>query len=469
MGKCFREDYIDQALLLPPSLHDWVPEGHLARFLADVVGQLDLSAMYASYEEKDGRGQAAYAPAMMLRLLLYGYCTGTSSSRQIEAKTYEDVAFRYLAGDEHPDHSTVSEFRKRQLQVVGVQFVQVLRLCQEAGLVKLGQVALDGSKLQANASKHKAMSYERMKASVEQLQAEVEALLQRAEAVDAAEDEKFGRGRRGDELPAELVRRESRLAKIRAAKAALEAEARQKAEVEKAAAEAKIAERRQQEANTGKKVAGREPQIPDPRAAVPAAGAQRNFTDPDSRIMPDGGHKGSFVQGYNAQVVVDAEAQVIVAAAVSQASNDAQQLAPMLAQVEQNVGRKPTAASADAGYWNPAQVEDERLQGIDLYVATGRQKHGTAPGPVEGAAPPGVGPRSCRERMQQKLKTPAGQNVYRMRKAIVEPVFGQIKERRRFRRFLLRGLAQVRAEWTLICLTHNLLKLFRYGTALPTA
>ncbi|MGA3213028.1 MAG: IS1182 family transposase, partial [Terriglobales bacterium] len=410
-------------------------EGHLARFLADVVAQLDLRAMYATYEEKDGRGQAAYAPAMMLRLLLYGYCMGTSSSRQIETKTYEDVAFRYLAGDEHPDHSTISEFRKGQLKTVGEQFVQVLRLCQEAGLVKLGHVALDGSKLQANASKHKAMSYERMKASEEQLQAEVAALLQRAEAVDAAEDEKFGKGRRGDELPAELARRESRLEKIRTAKAALEAEAKQKAEAEKAAAEAKMAERRQQEASTGKKVAGREPQLPDPEAAVPAAGAQRNFTDPDSRIMPDGSHQGSFVQGYNAQVVVDAEAQVIVAAAVSQASNDAQQLAPMLAQVEQNAGAKPKAASADAGYWNAAQVEDERVQGIDLYVATGRQRHGVARESVADEAPPGHGPMSSRERMQHKLKTAAGQNVYRMRKAIVEPVFGQIKERRRFRRF----------------------------------
>jgi hypothetical protein len=381
--------------------------------------------------------------------------------------TYEDVAFRYLAGDEHPDHSTISEFRKGQLKTVGEQFVQVLRLCQEAGLVKLGHVALDGSKLQANASKHKAMSYERMKASEEQLQAEVAALLQRAEAVDAAEDEKFGKGRRGDELPAELARRESRLEKIRTAKAALEAEAKQKAEAEKAAAEAKMAERRQQEASTGKKVAGREPQLPDPEAAVPAGGAQRNFTDPDSRIMPDGSHQGSFVQGYNAQVVVDAEAQVIVAAAVSQASNDAQQLAPMLAQVEQNAGAKPKAASADAGYWNAAQVEDERVQGIDLYVATGRQRHGVARESVADEAPPGHGPMSSRERMQHKLKTAAGQNVYRMRKAIVEPVFGQIKERRRFRRFLLRGLAQVGAEWTLICLTHNLLKLFRYATALP--
>jgi hypothetical protein len=330
-------------------------------------------------------------------------------------------------------------------------------------------VALDGSKIQANASKHKAMSYERMKASEEQLQAQVDALLQGAEAVDAAEDERYGKGKRGDELPAELARREIRLAKIRAAKAALEAEAKEKAEAEKRAVEAKLAERRQQEANTGKKVGGREPQVPDPAQAVPEARAQRNFTDPESRIMPDGSHKGSFVQGYNAQVVVDAEAQVIVAVDVTQQSNDTQQLAPMLAQVEANVGVKPEVASADAGYWNPEQVEDERVQGIDLYVATGRQKHGAQEALAVADPTPPKEPQSLRVRMKQKLEGTAGHAIYRMRKAIVEPVFGQIKERRRFRRFLLRGLEKVRAEWKLICLTHNLLKLFRFGTAVQVS
>ena len=462
MGKCFRTDDLNQALLLPPSLHDWLPEKHLARFIADVVESLDLSAFYRSYEEKDGRGQAAYHPGLMVRLLLYGYCIGVSSSRQVERKTYEDVAFRYLAADQHPDHSTVSEFRQRHLSALAGLFQQALQLCQKAGLVKLGHVALDGSKIQANASKHKAMSYGRMSEAEQKLQAEVEALLRRAEAADAAEDLQFGKNQRGDELPAELARRESRLRKIREAKAALEAEAKQKAIEQKAAAEAKIAERREQEARTGKRPGGRDPRVPDPEQAVPDAKAQRNFTDPESRIMPDGAHKGSFVQGYNAQIVVDSQAQIILVAEVTQESNDKQQLATMLEQVQKNTGVQPEAASADAGYASEAQLQDERVQGINLHVATGRQKHGEQHEPAGGPPMPGE-EVSLLEQMKQKLKTDAGKALYRMRKAIVEPVFGQIKERREFRRFRFRGVAKVRAEWKLVCLTHNLLKLFRYG------
>jgi transposase len=467
MGKCFRSDDLSQILLLPPSLHDWLPEKHLARFLADVVEALDLAGFYRSYDEKDGRGQAAYHPVMMVRLLLYGYCIGVSSSRQIERKTYEDVAFRYLSADEHPDHSTLNEFRKRHLSTLAGLFLQALQLCQKAGLVKLGHVAIDGTKLQANASKHKAMSYGRMSEAEQKLQAEVEELLRRAEEADAAEDAKFGKGQRGDELPEELARRESRIKKIRAAKAELEAEAKQKAAEQKAAAEAKIAERREQAARTGKKPGGRDPQVPDPEQAVPDPKAQRNFTDPESRIMPDGANKGSFVQGYNVQIAVDGEAQVIVAAAMTQETNDKQQLAPMLAQVEQNLGAKPEAVSADAGYASEAQLSDERVQGIDLHVATGRQKHGDPSATVSEPSPLAEG-ASAMEQMKQKLKTEAGRAVYRMRKAIVEPVFGQIKERRGFRRFSFRGAAKVRAEWELICLTHNLLKLFRSGCALET-
>jgi len=461
MGKSFREDNLKQDLLLPPSLHDWLPEDHLAHFVAEVVDSLDLGEIFASYAAKDGRGQAAYHPAMMLRVLLYGYCLGVCSSRQIETKTYEDVAFRYLAAGEHPDHSSWAEYRRRHLRAVAGLFLQGLQTCAKAGLVKLGHVALDGSKLEANASKHKAMSYGRMEATEKQLRAEVEELLRQAEVVDASEDEKYGKGQRGDKLPGELARRESRIAKIRAAKEALEAEARQKAETEKAAAEAKIAARRAQEASTGKKAAGRDPEVPNPAQAVPLPSAQRNFTDPESRIMPDGGHKGSFIQAYNSQVAVDAEAQVIVAADVTQATNDKQQLAPMLAQVEQNLGVKPHMASADNGYWSEAQVEDPRVQGIDLHIATGRQKHGEGTDSAESAVPLDATPLTARERMQQKLKTEAEHNIYRMRKAIVEPVFGQIKHWRGFRRFRLRGLSQVQAEWQLICLTHNLLKLFR--------
>ena len=458
MPKAFVTDEIDQTLMMPPSLHDWLPEDHLARFVADLMPSLDLKEFYASYDEKDGRGMAAYHPVMMVRLLVYGYCMGVVSSRQIEKRSYEDVAFRYLSADEHPHYTTINEFRKRHLKALEGLFLQVLKLCQAAGLVKMGHVAIDGTKKQANASKHKAMSYGRMEEAEEKLRAQVKELPEQAEATDAAEDEQERQGV-SDKLPAELARRESRLKKIAEAKAALEAEARRKAEEKKAEAEARIGQRRQQEQETGKKTVGRPPQIPDPDQAKPEAAAQRNFTDPDSRIMADGANKGSFVQAYNAQIAVDAEAQIIVAADVTQQANDKQQLAPMLEQVEKNTGSKPVASSADNGYWSPEQIADNRVEGIDLHVATGRDKHGES---EETAAAGGtMKAATALEQMKQKLKTGAGRAVYKMRKAIVEPVFGQIKECRRFRRFSLRGFENVRAEWKLVCLTHNLLKLFR--------
>src|SRR6266478_5404801 len=332
----FRACTLDQPLLLAPSLQQWLPEGHLARFLADVTDQLELSAIYSAYDRPDGRGQAGYHPLLMTRLLLYGYCVGVASSRAIERKSYEDVAFRYLAADQHPDHDTIANFRKQHLAKLGELFVQALQWCQKAGLVKLGQVAIDGTKIQANASKHKAMSYGRMGEAEQKLQAEVEALLRHAEEVDEAEDGQYGKGQRGDELPAELARRESRLKKIREAKEALEAEA-------------KIAARQEKEKQTGQKSRGRAPQVPNPAEAQPESSAQRNFTDPESRIMPDGAHKGSFVQAYNAQAAVDSTAQIIVAAEVTQQSNDKQQLVPMLQQVIENVNSKPQTASADTG------------------------------------------------------------------------------------------------------------------------
>jgi transposase len=329
MSKRFRECNLDQMVLLPASLHDWLPEGHLARFVAEVVETLDLSAIYGQYEAGDGRGLAAYDPRMRVRLLVYEYCRGVASSRRLERATYEDVAFRYLAADEHPDHDTIADFRKEHLTALAQLFVQVLRLCQQAGLVKLGPVALDGTKVKANASKHKAMSYERMGEAEKKLEAEVKALLEEAVRVDAEEDGKYGKGKRGDELPAELQRRETRLTKIREAKAALEREARAQAEAEKARVEARVKEREQQEAERGRKFGGRPPQATDPEQAKPEPKAQRNFTDPDSRIMKDGATK-EFVQAYNAQAAVDSEAQVIVAADVTQEANDRQQLVPML-------------------------------------------------------------------------------------------------------------------------------------------
>jgi len=481
VSKRFRTCDLNQVFLFPPSLQDWLPEGHLARFIAEVTNELDLSKIMAAYGRKDGRGMAAYHPAMMVRVLLYGYCRGVVSSRKIERATYEDVAFRYLAADQHPDHDSIASFRQTHLQSLAELFTQALRLCDKAGLVKLGHVAIDGTKLKANASKHKAMSYERMVEKEKQLREEVDKLLAQAAQADTAEDAKYGKGNRGDELPAELARRESRLQKIAEAKAALEQEARERAAVEKAVAEAKLEERRRQEEAQGKKFGGRPPQVPDPEQAKPEPKAQRNFTDPESRIMKDGATK-SFMQAYNAQAAVDSHAQIIVAAAVTQEANDKKQLLPMLEQVAQNMGRKPEHATADAGYFSEAAVTDPKAGGIELLVPPERQKHGVGNGssPHLGAEPPApveppsqqVGEsteqpvaRSVAETMRDKLHTTAGQAVYKMRKAVVEPVFGQIKERRGLRGFLMRGREKAAAEWQIICLTHNLLKLFQARTA----
>ena len=466
MGQNFIPDTVNQTLLFPPSLHDWLPEGHLARFLLDVVSALDLSAIYTSYQEKDGRGQAAYAPEMMVRLLLYGYARGVYSSRKIQTRTFEDVAFRYLSGDQHPDHATIAEFRKRHLEALSGLFTQALLLCSEAGLVKLGHVSIDGTKIKANASKHKAMSYKHMNETEARLKQEIDALLAAAEKTDAEEDAQYGKDRHGDELPAELQRRESRLQKIGEAKAALEQEAKEKAEQQRAEAEQKVAERAEEERRTGKKKRGREPRVPDPEQAKPDDTAQRNFVDPESRIMPDGANKGSFVQGYNAQIAVDSASQVIVAAEVTQETNDKKQLLPMIALIAANLKQKPEKVSADTGYFSEANVTDEQVKDVDLYVATGRDKHGDVVETSSDPPPPGASPK---EAMREKLRTEAGRTVYKMRKAIVEPVFGQIKEQRGFRRFSLRGKENVSREWKLVCAVSNLLKLFRAAGVLEMA
>jgi transposase len=456
--KTFKPYLLDQWYLLPPSLREWLPEGHLAYFISDVVGTLDLTPIFQAYEHEDDRGQPPYHPAMMVTLLLYAYCTGKPSSRRIEKATWEEVPFRVLAAGHHPDHDSFAEFRRQHLKALAGLFAQVLSMCRRAGLVKVGVVALDGTKVKANASKHKAMSYGRMGEAEARLVAEVDRLLAEAEAVDAEEDARYGKGRRGDELPAELARRESRLAKIREAKESLEREARAEAERKAAEARAKIAVREEKERRTGKKPGGRPPAAPDPEKTVPEAKAQRNFTDPESRIMKDGATK-SFVQAYNAQAAVDGDSQVIVACAVTQEANDKRQLAPMVEKVARNLGKKPVRLLADAGYFSEEALADGRLAGIDLYVPPDRRKHGDAD-PDAGEPRPG---ESAAGRMRARLGTPEGRAAYAARKAIVEPVFGQIKEPRGFRRFSFRGLARVAAEWDLVCLTHNLLKLFRAG------
>jgi transposase len=459
----------EQKLLMPPDLREWLPEGHLALFISDVVDELDLSAIVRHYESGDGRGRPPYHPLMMVKLLVYGYCIGKVSSRKLEQATHEDVAFRVLACNQHPDHDSIANFRQLHLPELAGLFVQVLKMCERAGLVKLGHVAIDGSKMRANASKHKAMSYERMGVKEQQLVAEVARLMKEAEETDAAEDKRYGKGVRGDELPAELARRESRLRKIREAKASLEAEAKEQAQAAAAAVEAKLAARKQREEETGKKTRGRAPQVVNVEAAKPEPKAQRNFTDPESRIMKDGA-TGSFEQSYNAQIAVDDRAQIIVAATLTQAANDKQQLVPVLAEVKTNIGRWPEKVTADSGYFSTTAVTSEVINTVDLYVTPDRSKQTEEMAELPAASPPPFElDQDVIARMREKLKTGHGRAVYKQRKMIVEPVFGQVKEVRGFRRFSFRGLQKNEAEWSLICLTHNLLKLFRGKSCLQLA
>jgi len=450
MDKTFRAYSLEQRLLLPPDIREWLPEGDLALFISDVVDELDLAAIFRTYKQGDRRGQPPYHPAMMVKLLLYGYCTGLRSSRKLEQATYRDVAVRVLAADQHPDHDSIAEFRQRHLEALASLFVQVLQLCQTAGLVKLGHVALDGTKVKANASKHKAMSYARMGETEQRLEQEVRALLDAAQQVDAAEDAQYGRGRRGDELPAELARRESRLATIRAAKAALEQAAKVRAAEQAEAGRAKLAAREHRVGSTK----GPRPKIPDPETALPAPKAQRNFTDPDSRIMKDGATK-EFVQAYNAQVAVDGHAQIIVAHGLTQAAPDVGQFVPLLEQITAQTGHRPAVVLADAGYFSEANVAAAEQAGIECFVPPDRQSHRR-----EAESNPNR-QNAASVTMRVKLQSAAGQATYALRKTIVEPVFGQIKEVRGLRRFLLRGVQKVTGEWGIICLTHNLLKLFR--------
>ena len=425
----FRDYSPNQDFLLPPSLREWLPSDHLANFISDVVDALDLSEIIDAYDNSQG-GQAPFHPVLMTKLLLYAYCIGVPSSRRIEKSTYEVIPFRVLSANQHPDHDTISEFRKRHLVALSRIFLQVLELCRKAGLVKLGHVALDGTKVKANASKHKAMSYDHMQKKTDELKAEIARLLAEAEAVDAAEDTRYGRGKRGGELPEELRFRKRRLQKIEEAKQALEEEARQEARAAQPAAEKAESDVR-----------------PQPKA-------QRNFIDPDSRIMRDGATK-AFEQAFNGQVAVDSEYQVIVAAGVTQECNDKHQVEPMVERLKANLrGLSPKQMSLDNGYYTDENVDFLRREGIDAYIATGRLKHGEVPPPApRGRIPKGL---TTKELMARKLRTVKGRCTYAKRKEIAEPAIGQIKEARGFRRFLLR-------EWLIICLTHNLLKLFRWS------
>ena len=393
MAKTYKTYLPDQDLLLPPSLRDWLPENHLAYCVSDVVDQLDLSAIESVYEEED-RGQPPYHPRMMTKILLYGYCVGVFSSRRIQKRLVEDVAFRVLAAGNQPD------FRKLHLKALEELFQQVLRLVLEVGALKLGRVALDGSKVKANASKHKAMSYGRMEETEKRLREEVQELMKQAEAADEEEDKRYGRDRQGEELPEELQRRETRIARIQEAQKALEERAREKAESE------------------GK----------DSKEAKPELKAQYNFTDPESRIM-----KGSdgFVQGYNTQIAVEPLFQLVVGQTVTPAANDKQQVVPLIQAIQEQSGQKPEEVLADSGYCSEENLKYLAKRRMAGFVATEKQKHGERSEPCKRGPLPEDASRV--ERMERKLKTKVGAAVYARRKCIVEPVFGQIKQARGFR------------------------------------
>lgn len=417
MQKTFRPYDPDQMLLLPPSLRDWVPDGDLAHFISDVTDELDLSSIESVYEE-EMRGYPPYHPRMMTKLWLYAYAVGQTSSRKLERLARRDVGFMMLAAGNQPDFRTLALFRQRHLAALAGLFKQVLKLCRKQGLLKLRHVAIDGTKVKANASKHSAMSYGRMKQEDERISREIDAWFRKADQVDAEEDKLYGEDKRGDELPEELQTAEGRRKAIRKAMA----------ELEKEAAEA-----------------GQE---------APKDKAQRNFTDPESRIMRSS--EGAFIQAYNAQAAVDSEHQIIVAAGLNNMAADAPQLVPLVNLVEQNLGRHPREISADAGYCSQSNLEALAARPIEAFIATGKMHRSyNQPESPRGRIPSDL---DIRQRMQRKLSTKAGRARYRLRQQVVEPVFGQIRNKGLIR-LLLRGEEKCRAEWTLHCLGHNLCKL----------
>ena len=472
-------------VLFPQAMRDALEEGHIVFRILDVVKTLDISCITDRMEERDPRGTRPYHPRMMLALLMYAYCCGIYSSRRMAAATYDMIPFRVLTGDQHPHFTVINEFRLRHLDGFVDLFVQVLRLCGRAGLLDLEHVSLDGTKVEANASKHKAMSYGRMEGEVERLRREIREYAAKAARVDAEEDEQYGEGKEAHEIGEELRRREGRLRRIAEAKLELEEEARRgreaelrqraeelrsRAEVEEDPIERK---RKQTRARRDEEEADRlagsesrpgsdeggddgEDELPSHRVATtptgkPTSKAQRNFTDPDSRIMKRG---ATYLQGYNCQIAVDGVAQVILADAVTNQAPDQEHLVPMIKRVRHNTGRSPNKLSGDAGYMSEGNVDFCESHGIDAYLAVGRDQHGRG-----GQQEPVRQEEKVWRAMREKLSTEPGRQIYSRRKAIVEPVFGQAKEARRFRRFSLRGLRKVRREWTFVCLCSNLLKL----------
>ncbi len=453
--KTFRSYDQDQSFLMPPSLRDWLADDHLALFVSELVDEvLDLTAFFASYTE--ARGFPPYHPRLMLKVLLYGYTSGVRSSRKIETRCHDDVAFRYLAANTAPDFRSIARFRRRHLAALEALFLQALTLCQEAGMVKMGRVALDGTKVKANASRHKAMSYHRMCEAELSLQAQVEQMMREAERVDIDEDATHGPDNRGGDLQGELARRESRLAKVRKAKADLEQRAKDQA-AEKARAKAHNAGHDDDAAAQAAEQAA--------QSATVKPTAQRNFTDPDARIMKTA--DGSFHYCYNAQAVVDEHHQVIVATDFAESGADNPAFGDLLAQTTTNTATTPRETLADAGYFSSDNIDAAHAAGTDPLIATGRLTHGEqVPDAPRGRIPKNATPKA---RMARKLRTKKGKAAYSRRKVIVEPVFGQMKTTQGAGRLLLRGRDHARAEWRLLAACHNLRKLFSYNIAAQVA
>jgi transposase len=452
--KNFRPVDRDTGFLMPPSVDEWLPEKHLARFVVDVIASLDLRAMVGSYR---GSGEASYHPTILLGILVYGYATGVFSSRRLERATYDSVAFRFVAANQHPDHDTIAAFRQRFLDEIKKLFVQVLQLAREMGVLKMGTIALDGTKIHANASRHSALSHEYAGKIEAQLQAEVAELMARAEAADQADVPD------GMSIPEELGRREQRLAEIARARAIIEARAKERHAREQAEYKAKMATRAAKAAATGKKPRGR---LPEPPAEGPGPTDQVNLTDEESRIMPVPG--GGFEQCYNAQAAVTAGSLLVVATNVVQATNDKQQVEPMLGKLgalQEELGKVETLL-ADTGYFSESNVQACIAAGIDPLIAMGRQSHHPPLGERFAPAPPPPDTPTPVAAMAHRLKTPEGRKLYALRKQIPEPVFGIIKSALGFRQFLLRGLDNVRGEWNLVTMAYNVKRLFACaGTA----
>jgi transposase len=443
--KKFREYAPKQNMLLPPSLDEWLSEDHPARYVSEVVEELDLSEIYGDYREL--RGQPPYNPLMMMKVWVYAMCRGIMSSRKIEQALYDDIGFRYLSANQQPDHWVISEFRRRHHKAMGKIFAQTVKMADRAGLVELNQVAIDGTKVKANASKHRGMSYARMEREEKRLQEEIERLMEEADRIDELEDKAEAEGKGGYWLPEELATKEKRLAVIQKAKAELEAEAKEKVEKEQRKREKKAKE-------DGREYKRRK----KAEEAKPKGKGQKNFTDPESRIMKDSNK--AYIQGYNAQASVDAKTQIIVACEVSNNASDSEELPGQIRQVKENTGRRPREASADAGYYSEENLKILEEEGIEAFIPAEKIRHREW---REEKAPRGRIPEGATQRylMWRKLRTKRGRERYRLRQTSVEPVFGYMKEQMGLRRFLLRGLEKVRSIWQFACGVHNMMKIYR--------